>query len=101
MDAANLSDVVVEAWRGSVQRPTIASRVEWGPVREQAAALAGSAREAKSICIAPQLSQFVVAAALECAASRSFFGATEPLAADTPQLATAAALSPLTSLCMR
>ena len=64
MDAAKLSDV--EAWRGSVQRPAIASSREWGPVCERAAAFVGSARGAESVCIAPRLSPFVVAAALEC-----------------------------------
>ena len=44
----------------------IASLLVWGPVRERAAALVGSARGAESVCIAPRLSPFVVAAALEC-----------------------------------
>ena len=67
MDAANLSDVGGSmAWFSAAADHRFVRRV-WGPVREQAAALAGSAREAKSVCInAPHLSQFVVAAALEC-----------------------------------
>ena len=63
--AAHLSDV--EAWRDSLKRrPTIALRRVWGPVSERAAALAGSARRAESVCIAPRLDPFMLAAALEC-----------------------------------
>ena len=64
MDFAHVSDV--EAWRGVAQRPTIASRRVWGPVHEHAAARVGSAFGAESVCIAPQLSPFLLAAALEC-----------------------------------
>ena len=63
--AAHVSDV--EAWRDLLKwRPVIASRRVWGPVREYAAALAGSARCAQSVCIAPSLDPFILAAAMEC-----------------------------------
>ena len=62
---AHLRDV--EAWRDSLkERPTIAARRVWGPVSERAAALAGSAHRAESVCIAPHLDAFMLAAALEC-----------------------------------
>ena len=64
MSVAHLSDV--DAWRASAQRPTIAQQHVWGPVSTRIAALAGSARGAKSVCIAPHLPQMSVAAALGC-----------------------------------
>ena len=64
MSVAHISDV--DAWRGQVQRPTIAHQHLWGPVCDRDAALAGSARVAKSVCIAPHVSAFLLAAALGC-----------------------------------
>ena len=64
MSVAHLSDV--DAWRASAQRPTIAQQHVWGPVGTRIAALAGSARGAQSVCIAPHLPQMSVAAVLGC-----------------------------------
>ena len=64
MSTARLGDV--DAWR-AVERPcSPPSTVVWGPVSPSAAALAGCARGVLSICIVPQLTPFLVVAALEC-----------------------------------
>ena len=64
MSTVRLGDV--DAWR-AVERPcSPSSTVVWGPVSATAAALAGCARGVLSVCIVPQLTPFLVVAALEC-----------------------------------
>ena len=64
MAVAHLRDV--DAWRTIEARPAVSFSRKWGPMSDGTAAKLGSARGVQSVCIAPKLAPFLVAAALGC-----------------------------------